>query len=210
MNFHLFRMTAVALLVASALACSGDNVTDISAPMGLALQLTPAVDTAFLTDSGVSTPVHLTLSATSLGLPVQTPHGVEWTIADPTIAVVDSTGSVSPVSIGTTTLTARVNSAKAHATIVVANKVARVVVTPNVLAGFVGDSAKISAGAFDENGALVPGTAYTFSVSDPTAVSLTRTSTQTATAVFLKAGPVRIDVKADGQVGSATGTIQAR
>lgn len=209
MTLNLFRPTVVALLVAGGLACSSD-VTDIAAPMGLSLQLTPAVDTVFLTDSGVPTPVHPTLSATSFGQPVQTPHGVKWTVADPTIAVVDSTGGVLPVKLGTTTVTARVNAATADATIVVAYKVTRVVVTPSVLVGFVGDTASIAASAVDANGALVPGTAYTFSVLDPSAVALTRTSTRTATAVFLKAGPVRIDVRADGQVGSATGTIQAR
>lgn len=210
MNRNLFRLTAAAFLVGGGLACSSDNVTDIAAPMGLSLQLAPGVDTVFLTDSGVPTPVHLTLTATSFGQPVQTPHGVEWTTSDPTIAAVDSTGGVLPVGVGTTTLTARVNSAKAHATIVVAFKVARVVVTPNVLAGSVGDTATLTASALDETGALVPGTAYVFTVADSAAVSLTRTSTQTASAVFLKAGPIRVDVTADGQVGSATGTIQAK
>ena len=209
MNHTHFRLTTVALLLTAGLACTSD-VTDPFAPMGLSLQFNPSVDTVFLTDSGLVSPVHLPLSATSFGQPVPTPKGVEWTIADTTIAVVDSTGGVRAIRLGTTTLTARVNAEKAHATIVVVQKVASVVVTPNTLAGFVGDTTNIVASALDASGALVPGTAYAFSVPDPTAVLLTRTSTRTATAVFLKAGPVRINVTADGHVGSATGTIQSR
>lgn len=206
----LFRFTAAALVLTCSVACSSDNVTDIAAPMGLALQLTPSVDTVFLTDSAAAAPVHLTLSATSFGQPVQTPKGVEWTIADPAVAIVDSTGGVRAVALGTTTLTARVNAAKAQATIVVAHKVAQVVLFPSVLSGFVGDSATITASALDASGALVAGTAYSFTVPDPTAIALTRTGTRTATAVFLKAGAVRINATADGFTGSAAGTIQAR
>ena len=207
MNLNVFRLTAAVLLSTGAVACTSD-VNSPFAPPGLSLTFSPDLDTLFLADSGGATPVHLSLSATSLGQPVTTPSGVEWTVADTTIAVVDSTGAVRPVGLGSTTVTARVNSEKAHATIVVVRPVTHVVVTPSVLTGVVGDTTNVVASALDANGSLVAGTAYTFTVADPSTVSLTRTSTRTATAVFLKAGPVRIDVTADGKVGSATGTIQ--
>jgi len=209
MNLNLLRLTAAAVVVCGALACSSD-LTDPNAPFALSLEFNPSVDTLFITDSVVAAPVHLTLSATSLGQPVQTPRGVEWTIADSTIATVDSTGGLRPVSLGTTTLTARVNSEKAHATIVVAQSVTHVLVAPNPVVGFVGDTVTIVASALDRNGALVPGTAYAFTVTDPTTVALSRTSTRTATATFLKAGTARIDVVADGQLGSTTVTIQTK
>ena len=208
MNQNLLRLTATVLLAFGALACTSD-VNSPFAPPGLALRFTPDVDTLFIADSGVAPAVHLTLSATSLGQPVQTPSGVEWTVDDTAIAVVDSTGGMRGVRLGTTTVNARVNADKAHATIVVVHAVTQVVVTPSVLTGVLGDTTNIVASALDAHGSLVAGTAYTFTVADPTTVSLTRTSTRTATAVFLKAGPVRIDVHADGIVGSATGTIQA-
>ena len=210
MNLNRRYLTAVSLLAAAGLACSSD-VTNPFAPMGLSLQFSPSVDTLFLTDSAVSTPVHLTLTATSFGQSVPVPHGVVWTVADPSVAViVDSTGAVLPVGLGTSTVTARINDTKAQGTIVVVQKVQSVLVTPNPVTGFVGDSASIVASALDANGAFVPGTAYSFTVTDPTTVALTRTGTRTATAVFLKVGAARIDVTADGRVGSATVTVQSR
>lgn len=209
MNRNRRYLTAVSLLAVAGLACSSD-VTNPFAPMGLELQFSPSVDTLFLSDSAVSTPVHLTLTATSFGQSIPVPRGVEWTVSDPSVAViVDTTGGVLPVGLGTTTVTARINSTKAQGTIVVVQKVQSVLVTPNPVTGFVGDSANIVASALDANGAFVAGTAYSFTVTDPTKVALTRTGTRTATAVFLKAGTARIDVTADGHVGSATVTIQS-
>lgn len=201
-----------AVLVASAtLACSSDDVTDLNAPPALGLELTPAVDTIFVTDSTTSSAsVKLTLTATSFDAPVATPRGVEWSTDNATVAVPDSAGVVHAIGIGTATITARVNDAKAHATVVVANKVAQVVVSPSQLNVLAGDTVQITATAVDANGIIVPGTIYTFTALDPTVVSLTRTGNTTVRALFLKPGAVRIDVHADDQVGSATGTVQAK
>ena len=207
---HLSLYAAAAVLVGAALACSSD-VTDFNAPPALALQLSPSVDTIFVTDStGFSTSVKLTLSATSFDKPVQTPVGVEWTTDDAAVATVDSAGNVHPTGVGTTTINARVNSAKAHATIVVAFAVTRVVVSPAQLNVLAGDTVQITASAVDANGVQVPGTIYTFTALDPTVVAVTRTGNTTARALFLKAGAARVDVRADDQVGSATGTVQAK
>ena len=211
MTSNYLRLTAVALLFAGgAIACSSDDLTNPFAPMGLGLEFSQSVDTLFLTDSGIPAPVHLSLSATSFGQSVETPDGVVWSIADSTVATLDSSGGLRPLRLGTTTVTARINDAKAHAEIVVVQKVTRVVVAPNPVAAFVGDTVTFTASALDASGALVSGTAYTFSTTDPTLVALTRTSTRTARAVFLKAGSARVDVAADGQLGSATVTVQTK
>lgn len=211
MKSNHLRFTTVALLIVTgAIACASDDLTNPFAPMGLGLEFSQSVDTLFLTDSGVPAPVHLTLSATSFGQSVETPTGVVWTIADSTIATVDSAGALRPLRLGTTTVTARVNDAKAHAEIVVVQKVTRVVVAPTPVAAFVGDTTTFVASALDASGELVPGTAYSFTTTDPTVVALTRTSTRTARVVFLKAGTARIDAAADGYVGSATVTVQTR
>jgi hypothetical protein len=113
-------IVATAIAATAGIACSGDSLTDINAPLGLELDLAPAVDTIIVTDSIRSTDrVALQLSATSFGMPVQTPAGVEWTSANRGIAVVDSTGVVRPTGFGSTTVTARVNLARATSTIVV-------------------------------------------------------------------------------------------
>jgi uncharacterized protein YjdB len=109
------------VIVATCIACSSDSLTDPFAPPGLALRLTPTVETIFVggTTQNASSVV-LTLSATSMGRSVTTPRGVEWTSSNPSVAVVDSTGVVTAVSLGTTTVTARVNDERARSTIVVA------------------------------------------------------------------------------------------
>jgi xanthine/uracil permease len=109
------------LLVAGAgLACSSDTLTDVNAPFALSLELTPSVDTIFVTNTiATATPVVLVLSAESLGRLVATPKIVEWTSSNPAVAVVTN-GVVRAVGTGTTIVTARVNDADAHTTIVVA------------------------------------------------------------------------------------------
>ncbi len=109
------------VIVATCIACSGDSLTDPFAPPGLALALTPTVETIFIGGTAQNaSSAALTLSATSMGRSVSTPSGVEWTSSDPNVAVVDSTGVVTAVSLGTTTVTARVNDERAKATVVVA------------------------------------------------------------------------------------------
>lgn len=202
------RLAALAALSAAA-SCSSDSVTDIAAPPALRLQLAPAVDTIFVSDSFAVATIRFALSATSFDRPVQTPKGVEWTIANSSVATVDSTGAVHAVALGSTTLTARVNAAKAHATVVVDRAVAQLVVSPSALTGAVGDSVVITAVAVTAGGVPVPGTIYSFTTPDPTAVSLVRTGNTTARAKFLKAGSVRVDIAGGGQVKSLTGTIQS-
>jgi len=119
-------IVASLFVIAAGLACSSDSLTDPNAPPGLSLKLSPSADTMFIGDSTVTTePVQLTLTATSIGLPVQAPTGVVWTSANPLVATVSATGLVSAVAIGTTTITARVNDERATSTIVVAKALTR-------------------------------------------------------------------------------------
>jgi hypothetical protein len=208
MRLTTSRLASVAMLSA-VISCSSDSVTDIGAPPALRLQLTPAVDTIFVSDSFSVATTRFTLLATSFDRPVQTPKGVEWTIGNSSVATVDSTGAVHAVALGSTTLTARVNAAKAHATVVVDRAVAQLVVSPSVLTGVVGDSVVITAVAVTSGGVPVPGTIYSFTTPDPTAVSLVRTGNTTARAKFLKAGSVRVDIAGGGQTKRLTGTIQS-
>jgi hypothetical protein len=108
------------LVVGAGLGCSSDSLTDPNAPPGLTIKLSPSVLTMFLTGTvPTATPVPLTLTATSLGRPVQAPTGVEWTSSNPAVAVVTD-GVVRAVGPGQTTVTARVNAERATATVIVA------------------------------------------------------------------------------------------
>src|SRR5437764_8966975 len=122
------RLLVASVLATSAVtACSSDSTTDSFAPLALALTVTPGVDTIFVSDTILPTNVaQLAVSASSLNQPIATPSGIEWSSADPGVAAVDGTGRVIPRSIGTTTVTARINNSKAIATIVVAHQVVQV------------------------------------------------------------------------------------
>jgi hypothetical protein len=191
--------------------CSSDSTTNSFAPLGLELSLSPSVDTIFVSDTILATTTApLSLSATSFGRLVQTPEGVEWTTSDPSVATVSSAGVVTPHSIGTTTVSARVNSSKASATVVVAYRVTQVGLSISSLAGVAGDTILLAASAVDAKGVLVPGTAYSFAAADPTVASVTMSAARTARVILLKSGVATVNVTAGGKTATATGTVQAR
>ncbi|MGE5101534.1 MAG: Ig-like domain-containing protein [Deltaproteobacteria bacterium] len=204
-------IAAGALVAGVSLACSSDSLTDSNAPPGLALKLAPSIDTIFIADTITSAnSVALSLSATSLGRSVTTPTGVEWSSSDPGVAVVSPSGVVTPVAIGATTITARVNAERATTTVVVAFRATRLAIAPTTLVGLAGDTVLVSASALDPAGTLVAGTVYSFSSGDPTTAAVAQTGTRAARVVFLKPGNARVNVTAAGQTATATGTIQPR
>ncbi len=203
------RLLALSALGGIIVAGCSSDTTDPFAPLALSLSLSPEIATILVSDTIFpSNTAVLTLSAKSLGRAVQTPLGVEWTSADPSVATVNEDGTVAAHGVGTTTVTARVNRTKASATIVVANAVTRVSLSPTSLAGFVGDTVQLTASALDAQGVLVPGTVYSFSAADPTVVRVTPSAPRTVRLVFLKSGVATVTVAAGGKTASVTGTVQ--
>jgi len=202
------RVLVVSVLTAgTVVACSGDSVTNPFAPLALELFLAPSVQTILVPDSIRLTSSRLSLSATSLGIPITTPKGVVWESSDPTVAFVDSSGTIFPVRLGTTEVTARINSARATSTVVVAYKATRVVISPLTLLGHVGDTLQVTASALDASGFLVPGMVYAFASGDPTTAIVTRTGNQTARMTFLKVGTARVNVTSGGQTATLAGPV---
>jgi alpha-tubulin suppressor-like RCC1 family protein len=210
-----FRPAALLLVVAAAIAAActhGDSITDPNAPKALALKLTPGNDTIYVADTLTDADeLQVQLSATSLGQPVTTPTGVEWSTSDPNVAIVtDGSGVVRATGPGTAQITARVNDERAKTVVVVARRATHVDVSPSVLIGLAGDTVDITGRALDEADKLVPRTAYGFGVSDPAVASIQRIGNQTARVIFLKPGPVQVNVSAAGKVTTVTGTTQVR
>ena len=112
------RFLAV-LAVVGALACDDDSVTDPFAPLALRLTLLPENNTLILGSLSGAGSVQLTVSATSLGVPIVTPPGRVFTTSDSAIATVDQTGRVIATGVGTTVITVRVNAERGRSTIVV-------------------------------------------------------------------------------------------
>ncbi len=199
-------------LTAGGIACSSDDhFSSVTLPPALQITISPAASTSLVTDTiAASDAVKLSVNATSLSRPIPTPAGVVWSTSNASVAVVDSTGRVTPIGFGTAQIEAKLGAASATATIVVARKVQSIGLNPTTVTAVVGDTLTMTASALDATGILVPGTAYNFSVADPSVASVTKTGLRTASIIPLKAGALSIGVSAGGMAATLTGTMQAR
>ena len=91
---------------------------------------------------------------------------VSWTSGDTLVAVVDSAGLVTAVGAGTTTVSATAGEASGEVVVTVTQAAGSVVVTPASGAVALGDTLRLTAEAFDENGHRVDGAAFAWSSSD--------------------------------------------
>jgi hypothetical protein len=206
----------VLLLSALVVACGGDDedndddsVTNPFIPPALRLQITPQVDTLFVSDTAVLLDRRqLTVAAFSVNLPIVTPSGVVFSSKTPSIVSVDTIGFVAPVSIGTGTIQARINGIKTTSTVVVLPKVQSIVFDPTTISGVVGDTLLITASALDSRGQLASGTAYTFRASDPASAIVQKFGTRVARVIPQRTGTLTIIATAGGRTASVSGTIR--
>src|SRR3954471_4870313 len=201
----------VLLFSAFSLACSSgdDSVTNPFIPPALRLEITPAVDTIFLSDTAtVFDRRQLTVAAFSVNFPITTPSGVVFSSLTPAVVAVDTSGFVIPVALGTGTVQARINGIKTTSTVVVMPKVASIVFTPTSLSGVVGDTLLLTASALDSRGQLASGTAYSFRALDPSSAIVTQFGTRTARIIPLRTGPLTVVASAGGRTANVTGTIR--
>jgi adhesin/invasin len=92
---------------------------------------------------------------------------VVWTTGQPAVATVDSTGLVTAVGNGTTTITATADDAASQIEVVVRQAVSSLTVSPTDLVLAAGDQAQLTAEAFDANGYLVPDAVVAWTAIDP-------------------------------------------
>src|SRR5215831_7694875 len=211
MPFPFSRRLFIALALpftAALLACpSDDDLTSPFAPMNLVIKVSPPQVTITISDTvTASANTQLLLSATSLGFPVVPPHA-QWTTSNSNVALVDSGGRVRALTPGVATITARVNGETSTSVVTVTNQVTGLTLLPTTASGAVGDSVVLTATAVGANGQLVGGTAYLFSVADPSVARLTRTGNQTVSLNLLKAGSTQVSVAAGGRVASSAITV---
>ena len=91
---------------------------------------------------------------------------VSWTSGDSTVAVVDSTGLVTAVGAGETTVTATSGTVSASASVTVMQTTSTVAVSPARAALQVGDTLRLRASATDANGHPVAGAEFYWASSD--------------------------------------------
>ena len=97
---------------------------------------------------------------------------VAWSSADSTVATVDSAGLVRAEGSGAATVTASSGSASGSASVSVMQWALSVVVTPAEADIGLGDTLRLAAEALDANGNAVAGAEFSWSSSDPAAVSV--------------------------------------
>ncbi|MEO6527473.1 MAG: hypothetical protein ABIP93_12660 [Gemmatimonadaceae bacterium] len=208
-------VTAVVLLTAA--ACSSDSVTDNRTILGLELTLTPTSDTLYLGGpQGVGSTATVAASATAQGSPISLPGHVFETTDSSIVTIAsaraeDSVATVTARSVGTTTVTVRVNQTRASATIVVLPYVKSVTVTASAAQVLVGDTIRLTGKVFGWSGDSLAGQPITFTSSSPAATVTIPPATGTATAttatranvVFTAPGTATITARS----GAATATV---
>ena len=93
-------------------------------------------------------------------------EAVSWTSGDTLVAAVDSVGLVMAIRNGVAAITARAGSASGSAAASVMQQARSVTVLPSSDTVALGDTARMAAEAFDENGYTVVDAAFTWSSSD--------------------------------------------
>jgi len=179
-------------------ACSGDTPTEVPDVVVTAVTVTPGVST--VTSFGTTVP--LTAAATGAGGVAISGKTFTWVSSDPTVASVSSSGVVTAVADGTTTVTASTDGISGSATVTVAQAVSMVEVTPvTATITSLGDTVRFGGVAVDANGNAVAGAAATAWSSSDTLVA-TVDSTGLATAVAF--GSATITATSGASSGTAS------
>ena len=98
---------------------------------------------------------------------------VSWSSADTVVAAVDSVGLVTAVGGGTTTVAATAGDASGEAAVTVMQSASSVAVTPSAATVGPGDTLRLVAEAFDENGHAVAGAVFDWMSSDGSVATVT-------------------------------------
>ena len=129
---------------------------------------------------------------------------VSWASGDTLVAAVDSAGLVTAVGGGTTTVTAAAGDVSAAVVVTVMQSAGSVVVSPDEGAIPLGDTLRLAAEAFDENGHRVEGAMFAWSSSDAGVASVDESGLVEAVAE----GTARITATAGDASGAAEITVE--
>ena len=149
-------------VTATAAGLTGRAELTIEAPVPTTIAVTP--DSVVLIALGHST--QLTAEVRDQAGRAMEGIPVAWSSADTTIAVVDSSGLVGAVSNGAATVTATAGDAIGEARVTVMQSAGSVTVSPSMDSVALGDTLRLVAEAYDENGHVVEGAVFTWSSSD--------------------------------------------
>ena len=151
-----------AVVSATAAEVSGETALNVVAPLPTAIAVSP--DSVRLTALGQT--MQLTAEVREQSGRVMGEAVVGWSSGDTLVAAVDSAGLVTAVGGGTTTVTAAAGDVADAVAVTVMQSAGSVVVSPGESTIALGDTLRLDAEAFDENGHPVEGAAFSWSSTD--------------------------------------------
>ena len=149
-------------VTATAAGVTGRGALTVLAPAATTVAVIP--DTVALTALGQT--VQLAAEVRDQIGRVMEDVGVSWSSADTTIAAVDSAGLATAIGRGATTVAATAGGVSGTAVVTVMQSAGSVVVSPAVDTVALGDTLRLAAEAFDENGHPVEGAEFGWLSSD--------------------------------------------
>jgi uncharacterized protein YjdB len=175
---------------------SAQVAVTVSPPPVATITLAPAVDTM------VATAVRsFTATLRDAGGAVLTGRTVTWSTGNPAVALVSSTGVVTALAPGTTTVTASSEGQVGRATLVVLARLASAVtLTPAAMTLVAGATQQLAAQVTDGSGNILPERPITYRSDAPAIATVSATGLVTAVAP----GQTRIVATSEGRTGAAT------
>ena len=149
-------------VTATSSGVTGRAALTVLAPAPTTVAVTP--DTVALT--GLGQTAQLAAEVRDQSGRVMAGVAVSWSSADTTIAAVDSTGLVTAIGEGATTVAATAGQVSGAVLVTVMQSAGSVIVSPAADTVALGDTLRLVAEAFDENGHRVEGAEFRWSSSD--------------------------------------------
>lgn len=192
------------LALAVIVACGGDDEAAPTEPPEPPVATTVSISPAAVDLSSLGETLQLTAAVADQNGQAMAGAPVSWTISDNSVASVSAGGLVTAIANGSATVTATSGSAAGTAGVAVAQRAARVDVSPaSVEFSALGDSVQLTAAPFDANDNAVEGANVTWSSEDDAVATVDANGLVTAAGN----GTATITAQSDAASGDAAVTV---
>ena len=192
------------LVLALIVACGGDDEAAPTEPPEPPVATTVSISPAAVDLSSLGETLQLTAAVADQNGQAMAGASVSWTTTDNSVASVSAGGLVTAVANGSATVTATSGSAAGTAAVTVAQRAARVDISPaSVEFSSLGDSVQLTAAPFDANDNAVEDATVTWSSEDDAVATVDSSGLVTAAGN----GTANITAQADAASGAAAVTV---